>query len=172
MTSEIPDKLMQLLAGNDENLVYGVWELINDQYAWYWEKKLPDLGSPLRVIGDIQEADFHIGEAGMYCLLTGETADLTSIPGSFDAVGAFEAAELIRKTYSTVPEELIKSDSSVRQEAIPEPDIKDPIGAGGELTFAYLLQYHDSLIALLAKYMRDNHAALVPLFENSGSDGD
>ncbi len=132
MTSEIPDKLTQLLTGNDENLVYGVWELINDQYEWYMEDHLPELGNPLRVIGDIQEADFHIGEVGMYYLLIGETADLTSIPGSFDAVGAFEVAELIRKTYSTVPEELIqKRFQRVRQEAIPEPDIKDPIGAGG-----------------------------------------
>ncbi len=159
MSSGVPNELTELLAKSDEEVFYGIGERFDLYLPDY------DVGSPVRVIGDVLEADFCIGEAGMHYLLTSEHEDLTSIPGSYETIGASAAAKTIRRAFSKVPEEVIRSTPGERREAIPMPEARDPIGGGGELTLAYLLQHQESVIKSLAHYIREHHESLVSLFE-------
>ncbi len=154
----------EVLASDDSTVVYEMWDRITGVYDWHIPE-LPERGSCAHVVGDVVEADFHIGEAGFYALFTAETFDLTTIPDSYAAIGATETANLIREAFASLPASILCLPPVDRRKGIPRADTFAPTGFAGDLSLAYCGDHHDNVVRRLAQYCRDNRIHFEPLFK-------
>lgn len=122
---DVSESFAQLLAGNDESLVQDVYDRIADEYDWSMLDFLPEVNSPLRIVGDVIQANFFIGESGFYTLLISHLIDLKSVPNSFDAIGARAAAQTIRNVYATLPDSVLSSPPETRYELVNRSDFSN-----------------------------------------------
>jgi hypothetical protein len=171
---EVSKRFAALLAGDDPDLVQDVYERMTGPYDWSEFDELPDVGSPFRIVGDVVEADFLIGEAGFYTLVASHLVDLDSIPDSFDAIGARDAAETIRAVFASLPNSVLSSHPDTRYDLVNEDDF-----ISGSGRYAHVSRTFDSEDGsgddgyfdhkpepwpLLAKYIRENAAVFARFF--------
>jgi len=160
---EVSKRFAALLAGDDESLVQDVYERIIDVYHWSAIDDLPDVGSPFRIVGDVVEADFQIGEAGFYTLIASHLVDLKSIPGSFDAVGAHDAAKTVRTVFASLPDSVLSSPPETRYDMVNEDDFPRFSAKDGSLYYGYF-DHDPKPWPLTAKYIRANAAVFAKFF--------
>jgi hypothetical protein len=140
------------MAADDQTLIEEVHEQVTHVYFWSILDDLPPVGSHVRIAGDVAEADFLIGEGGFCTLIASDRmADLMSIPGSFEAIGARDAGQTIRKVLATIPDSILTGPPEARFELLDQSDfdISDA---------ATYFRHEPQALPLLAKYIRE-HAA-------------
>lgn len=163
MARTLPTKLQGLLDGNDQSLVEGVYEAITNFYDWSVEDDLPAAGTPVRVVGDVIEADFQIGEGGFHQLVTSHIADLTTILESYEAVGAVKAADTIRTVFARYPDSMISSDSETRYDLIERLGLHQHDEPDRELSTEYF-RHAPQPWDFLAGYIRSHPVAFKEVF--------
>jgi len=164
--AEISETFAALLAKDDESLVQEVYEWIHDVYDWTDGDDLPELGSHARIVGDVAEADFLIGEAGFYSLLTAPNMDeIESVPDAFDAIGGHEAAQTIRDVFATVRDPVLSSPSETRALLVDESDFSSDFVDSAENSY---FEHEPQPRPLLARYIRKHAVSFAEFFAATG----